>query len=153
MGPGARTTLKKRRGERPRKAAKAGGDPSLGNPLPLEAGKIEAIAALMKLDGFRSFANYASAAKRVHVLRGFEWTQLLAMTVAECARSATRGRGPAPRGPPGAHSERGDLPPGDYFSPPAIKAAAMRPRGPTVLRFSRSSHSPLRPTTGGDDKR
>ena len=63
--------------------------------FPVTVPIIRGIASLMKLDGFRSFANYASWAKCVHISKGFEWTQQLAQELKQAGRSLDRGLGPA----------------------------------------------------------
>jgi len=65
------------------------------NPLPLSAEGIRAVAAVCKLRGFRSFANYLSANKLAHIRLGHPWTAQLDLIAKESARSVNRGIGPA----------------------------------------------------------
>ena len=64
------------------------------DPFPITVASLKRIAALMELDGFRSFGNYASWAKATHIQRGFDWTQQLAMEITQAGRSVNRGIGP-----------------------------------------------------------
>lgn len=50
------------------------------------------ISALFKRGGYRSFANYASAARMEHVDRGFVWSQQLEGISRWCTRSVLLGR-------------------------------------------------------------
>ena len=63
--------------------------------FPVTLGSLKAIAALMKLDEYRSFSNYASWAKGAHIELGYEWTQQLALELTQAGRSLGRGLGPA----------------------------------------------------------
>ena len=51
--------------------------------------------ALFKKGGYRSYSNYLSPIKAVHVEAGYEWTQLLVHTGAWGTRNVVRGMGPA----------------------------------------------------------
>ena len=62
---------------------------------PLTPSKIRAVAALMKAAKYRSCPSYISHAKQDHISRGFEWTDLLGLTVKQCTASTQRGIGPA----------------------------------------------------------
>eukprot|EP00971_Amphidinium_carterae_P137168 2718214-Amphidinium_carterae.1 len=50
--------------------------------------------------GYRSWANYLSAAKGVHVSAGHAWTEQLDRWARQCTRSVTRGLGPARQSTP-----------------------------------------------------
>ena len=63
--------------------------------LPITAVILQAVGALFKSGGYRSFANYLSAAKAMHIEAGYEWTQLLAHTATWVTRSVLRGIGPS----------------------------------------------------------
>ena len=56
---------------------------------------LQAVGALFKSGGYRSFANYLSAAKAMHIEAGHEWTQLLAHTATWVTRSVLCGIGPS----------------------------------------------------------
>ena len=60
-------------------------------PMTVEA--LARIAALMKLDKFRSFGNYASWAKAEHDRLGHAWSQQLALELKAALRSLGRGLG------------------------------------------------------------
>eukprot|EP00435_Cladocopium_sp_Y103_P032900 s3225_g8.t1 len=62
--------------------------------FPLTAGKIASVAAAFKMCGYRSFSNYASKAKEIHIQMYGEWPADLAMEVRRATRSVTRGIGP-----------------------------------------------------------
>jgi len=67
-----------------------------GTPtLPVTPDSIVAVGSLFKCGGFRSFANYATAAKNAHVEAGHVWTQLHEHTRVWVSRSVSRGIGPA----------------------------------------------------------
>ena len=74
--------------------------------FPVTVAALSRIAALMKTDGFRSFANYASWAKSEHIRRGYDWTAQLAQALTEALRSVNRGLGP-PAAIPDVRSPRG----------------------------------------------
>ncbi len=61
-------------------------------PIALEA--LRRIAALMKVDGFRSFGNYVSWAEAEHVRLGRDWAPQLAQELKAALRSVGRGIGP-----------------------------------------------------------
>jgi len=63
--------------------------------FPLVPEMIARIAALMKLDGFRSFGNYLAWAKSVHISGGNPWTQFLDLEAKHGNRSVNRGLGVA----------------------------------------------------------
>jgi len=68
----------------------------VGTPvIPVLPEVLSRIAALMKLDGFRSFANYVAWAKSLHVASGHEWTQVLELEAKQGCRSVNRGMGTA----------------------------------------------------------
>ena len=61
--------------------------------LPLTPAKIRAIAAQMKASGYRSFPNFAVAAKEAH-LSSFLWSEELERCRRQCVASTQRGIGP-----------------------------------------------------------
>ena len=63
--------------------------------LPITPDIVVAVGALFKAGCYRSFQNYASAAKNAHVEAGHDWTQLLEHTRGWVTRSVLRGIGPA----------------------------------------------------------
>ena len=63
--------------------------------LPITSTSLAAVAALMKLDNFRSFANYLSWAKAEHIRAGYVWSQQLEQEAKEAGRSVNRGLGAA----------------------------------------------------------
>ena len=69
--------------------------PGIGSPtvFPLVPDMIKIIAALMKMDGFRSFPNYLSWAKCEHIRRGHDWTLQLDLEAKQGSRSVARGLG------------------------------------------------------------
>ena len=71
--------------------------PGLGDlPLfPLEVKVLAIIAALMKLDGFRSLQNYLSWAKGRHIQLGYQWTLQHDYEARQAVRSVCRGLGAA----------------------------------------------------------
>ena len=62
--------------------------------LPLTVQKLEAVAAQLKLGGYRSAPNFLSAAKRRHCEAGHSWDDLLSRSHADCLASTQRGIGP-----------------------------------------------------------
>ena len=62
--------------------------------LPLEAVSIRAVAAQMKAARYRSFPNFVSAAKAMH-LQGFAWAEELERCRRQCCASTQRGIGPS----------------------------------------------------------
>ena len=64
-------------------------------PFPTSPVAVEAVAAQMKNDKYRSFANYLSRAKTEHIRSGGVWDQLLELTGKACSHSVNRGIGPA----------------------------------------------------------
>ena len=65
------------------------------SPFPLTSEGIAAVGSLMKLDGYRSFANYLSWAKGAHILRDHQWTPRLELELKQGSRSVARGLGVA----------------------------------------------------------
>lgn len=68
-----------------------------GSPTPLvpvEPEDIGFVGCLMKAQGYRSFANYVSAAKQEHVRAGHCWTERHEQEARQGQRSVTRGQGP-----------------------------------------------------------
>ena len=63
--------------------------------LPITDVVLQYVGALFKSGGYRSFANYLSAAKAMHIEAGYLWCQLLAHTATWVTRSVLRGIGPA----------------------------------------------------------
>jgi len=63
--------------------------------FPLDPAVVKVIAALMKLDGFRSFPNYLSWAKTEHIKLGHGWSLQLELEAKQGARSVARGLGQA----------------------------------------------------------
>ncbi|CAK0821559.1 unnamed protein product [Prorocentrum cordatum] len=63
--------------------------------FPLTDESIEAVAAMMKEGGYRSFDQYMSRAKDKHVEMGFAWTDILDRARKLASRAANRGLGPA----------------------------------------------------------
>lgn len=61
---------------------------------PLTPSKIARVAAAFKACGYRSFANYLSRAKEMHVQLGGEWGMELQFEARRAVRSVTRGIGP-----------------------------------------------------------
>ena len=72
-------------------------DPANVGPevFPVTVAGLKSIAALMKLDEYRSFGNYSSWAKGQHIEFGFDWSQQLAHELTQAGRSLSRGLGPA----------------------------------------------------------
>jgi hypothetical protein len=62
--------------------------------LPLTPTKIEAVAAQMKAQGYRSFPNFLSAVREKHVDAGHIWTSDLERSRKQCVASTQRGIGP-----------------------------------------------------------
>jgi len=81
------------------------------------------IAALMKLDGFRSFGNYLSWAKAEHIRQGHCWSQQLEQEAKQAGRSVNRGIGPARQSASFTLEQVAGLPP----------AAPMRVKGRPVF--------------------
>ena len=63
--------------------------------FPLSPMGVEHVAACFKQGGYRSFANYLSAVRAVHIEMGFDWTLQLDAVGKWCTRSVLRGIGPA----------------------------------------------------------
>jgi len=62
---------------------------------PLTPDNIFAVAALMKDAGYRSFPNYASAAKDTHIQMGYPWSHQLKLAITRATASTQRGIGAA----------------------------------------------------------
>ena len=62
--------------------------------LPVEPQDISIVGALMKERGYRSFANYVSNIKQMHIKAGYAWTPQHELEQRQGARSVTRGQGP-----------------------------------------------------------
>ena len=60
-------------------------------PFPQTLHSFRRVTALMKFDGFRTFANYASWAMSMHIAEGHDWTQQLAQEFKQAVRSVDRG--------------------------------------------------------------
>ena len=67
----------------------------LGPMLPLTQAGVVAVASLFKAGGYRSYPNYWSAVKLLHIESGYPWTDLLDVTGRWVTRSVLRGIGPA----------------------------------------------------------
>ena len=68
--------------------------------LPLTPDKFVRAAACFKEGGYRSFRNFLSNAKEMHVLEGHEWSELLKFTARKATRSVERGMGPSRQSAP-----------------------------------------------------
>lgn len=66
-----------------------------GEFIPLTPSSIELVAAFFKSGGYRSFPNYLSAVKQIHVESGYAWTDQLDLAGRWTTRSVLRGIGPA----------------------------------------------------------
>ena len=96
-------------------------------PFPMEPEFIEAIAAQMKAQGYRSFDNYLSRAKKEHIKSGGDWTPLLHLTWKECAASVNRGRGPSRQSAPLDLAAVYALSTGILLSSPVVPGGPMCP--------------------------
>ena len=63
--------------------------------LPLTLHKIRCVGAMFKKGGYRSFKNYLSAVKDLHIMTGHPWTIQLDRSSRNVSRSVLRGIGPA----------------------------------------------------------
>ena len=63
-------------------------------PLPLTADKFVRAAACLKEGGYRSFRNFMSKAKEMHILEGHAWDDLLRTIARKATLSVERGMGP-----------------------------------------------------------
>jgi hypothetical protein len=63
--------------------------------MPLTPPIVRAIASQFKDKEYRSFGNYLSTAKQVHVMGGHDWTQQLELVGKRCSASVNRGIGAA----------------------------------------------------------
>ena len=64
-------------------------------PIPLTPVGIEHVAAYFKVGGYRSYPNYLSAIRLVHIEAGHPWTEQLDVVSRWTTRSVLRGIGPA----------------------------------------------------------
>jgi len=62
--------------------------------LPLTVAKISQVACQMKSAGYRSYANYLSRAKKMHIQEVHPWSAQLAQEEKASIRSVLRGIGP-----------------------------------------------------------
>ena len=62
--------------------------------VPVDPADIGNVGSLMRVGGYRSFANYVSRVKEMHIRAGYDWTQLHALESAQICRAVTRGIGP-----------------------------------------------------------
>ena len=62
--------------------------------LPLKTYKVYAIGALFRAGGYRSFDNYASAARQMHIEHGYEFNDALNQAMTRTVRAVNRGAGP-----------------------------------------------------------
>jgi len=67
----------------------------ISSPWPLTPQYIYAVAALMKDLGYRSFPNYVSASKDVHIQLGYPWSEQLKQAATRATASTQRGIGAA----------------------------------------------------------
>ncbi len=81
-----------------------------GRPWPLSIDLLQAAAAILKAQGYRTASQYLYALKRHHITLGFTWTDSLARELVDCGRSCARGLGPAAQSQP--------LPLGDWVAGP-----------------------------------
>lgn len=82
------------------------------DPFPVTVKGLATVAALMKVDDFRSFGNYVSWAKGTHVALGHTWTQQLDHELKAAGRSLSRGLGPARQSADFCVTQIARLPPG-----------------------------------------
>ena len=68
--------------------------------LPLTPGKILGVGAMFHAGSYRSFPNYLSAARQLHIQRGFPITDRLKQTAARVERAVARGQGPGVQAKP-----------------------------------------------------
>ena len=67
---------------------------SASQPFPTWPAALRAVAAQMERLKYRSFNNYLSRAKRLHIRAGAVWDQTLEAVGSECTKSVLRGIGP-----------------------------------------------------------
>lgn len=70
------------------------------NPIPVEPEDIGVVGCLMKECEYRSFAQYVSRLRELHIRMGFTWTPQHALEAQAGIRSVTRGQGPARQSAP-----------------------------------------------------
>lgn len=73
---------------------------------------VQDVSAALKAAGYRSIAGYISAAHVQHVTMGHDTSELLALTLRQAKRAATRGQGPPTRAAALPLHRWGELPPG-----------------------------------------
>lgn len=61
--------------------------------LPLTTDKICKVSALFKAGGYKSYKNYISTAKDLHIAEGYAWSDQLWRITQKCAKSVLRGLG------------------------------------------------------------
>eukprot|EP00439_Symbiodinium_sp_Y106_P052514 s2027_g7.t1 len=74
-----------------------GGEPP---PWPLTPAKIRAVGSIMKARGYRSFGNYATKAKMMHIQLTGDWPAILDQEMRMAKRSVGRGLGPSRQSQP-----------------------------------------------------
>ena len=62
--------------------------------IPVEPEHIQAVGAIMKRHGYRSFSQYITRARDLHIKCGFAWSPKLVQEASQGVRSVTRGQGP-----------------------------------------------------------
>ena len=62
--------------------------------VPVQPEDIIIVGAVMRDKGYRSFPNYVSRVKEMHIRAGFDWTQRHALEAAQISRAVIRGAGP-----------------------------------------------------------
>lgn len=100
--------------------------------VPVEPADIGYVGALMKARGYRSFANYVSRMKELHVKAGFYWSPLHELEAKQGTRSVTRGQGPARQSAPLSVPGAAVLLEGLGVSP-VVPGGPTHPRGVIVL--------------------
>ncbi len=71
-----------------------------GRPWPLTEELLQAAAAILKAQGYRTAPQYLYALKRQHVSLGHRWTEQLTRELIDCCRSCSRGLGPPSQSQP-----------------------------------------------------
>jgi hypothetical protein len=71
------------------------GNTLAADSIPITAVSLEVVAVFFKRGGYRSYPNYLSAVKTVHVERGHAWSEQLEGIARWTTRSVLRGIGPA----------------------------------------------------------
>ena len=61
--------------------------------VPVQPEDIIVVGAVMKKKGYRSFPNYVSRVKELHIRAGFDWSQRHALETTQISRSVIRGPG------------------------------------------------------------